>query len=100
MRFLRARDFNVDKAEDMVLAIIKWRLEFKPHNISSKDIEHHFKQGKNYFYGYDKLKRPIIVMRVRLDTPDDVPGKLKIMVKKSYFLIKVLCLDLSIRKGN
>jgi len=64
----------------MILGTIKWRLEFKPHMISCKDIEHHFKQGKNYFFGYDKLNRPIIVMRVRLDAPEDVPGKLKIMI--------------------
>jgi len=50
LRFLRARDLDVDKAEAMILGTIKWRLEFKPHMISCKDIEHHFKQGKNYFF--------------------------------------------------
>ena len=28
LRFLRARDFNVDKAEDMILKTLLWRKEF------------------------------------------------------------------------
>jgi len=79
-RYLQATDWKVKNAKDMLLESLKWRREVKPHKISCKDVEHHFKHGKNYHNGTDKLGRPIIVMRVKRDTPEDNEGKLRLLL--------------------
>jgi len=80
LRYLNAWEWNVDNTKKAIKATHQWYNEYQAHKISAKEIEHHFKQGKNYHNGLDKQGRQIVYMRIKLDTPEDSPGKLKIML--------------------
>uniref|UniRef100_A0A914Z345 SEC14-like protein 1 n=1 Tax=Panagrolaimus superbus TaxID=310955 RepID=A0A914Z345_9BILA len=66
LRFLRARDFDVSKARDMVINSLLWR---KQHNVDK--LIHDFQQPPvllQFFPGawhhHDKLGRPLFVLRL------------------------------------
>ena len=64
VRYLRARQWNVDKAEKMLRETIKWRAEFRPDCITAEEIRVELEnEGKMYVFGKDKSHRPVIVMR-------------------------------------
>lgn len=63
VRFLRARKWNLEKSETMFRSRMKWIEEYKPHKITEKDVEACCKAGKAFYYGRDKLNRPILVIR-------------------------------------
>lgn len=60
-RYLRARDYNVEKAHSMLLDTIKWRNEFKPNQIGpDNEAVKHGRKGKGaYVIGKSKLGQPI-----------------------------------------
>jgi len=96
---LRARQWNLDKSLDMARETLRWRREAKPYAISAKEIENHFKSGKNYHNGCTKDLRPVIVMRTRLDVPGDDVGKIKTILyqmERSLYLIEKRKADLGI----
>lgn len=67
MRYLRARSWDVKKAKKMLIETIKWRDEYKPYSIRAKDIVTELNhKGKMYRGGFDKLNRPLILMKVSL----------------------------------
>lgn len=67
MRYLRARVWDVKKAKKMLIETIKWRHEYKPHSIRARDIESELNhKGKMYRGGFDKLNRPLIIMKVSI----------------------------------
>ncbi|KAJ1908658.1 hypothetical protein IWQ60_011595 [Tieghemiomyces parasiticus] len=75
LRFLRARKWNVDKALEMLITALRWRLEFKVDQIILKgeagigsQIMH---KGISFLHGTDKLARPVILTRVCLHRKDD-----------------------------
>jgi len=74
----------------MVLNTLKWRQEFGIDLLSARQIERHFKQGKNYHHGTDYAGRPVAVMRVRLDSNEDIDGKLKIMLYQIERAIRLM----------
>lgn len=37
-RYLRARKWNLKKSESMLVDSIKWRQEYKPHEITREDV--------------------------------------------------------------
>jgi hypothetical protein len=76
LRFLRARDFNLDKAHDMLLRSMAWRKQYQVDRILDtwvppKPIEQYFCGGWHY---EDKEGRPLYVLRVG---QLDVKGLLK-----------------------
>lgn len=79
-RYLKGWGWKVDVAKEKLINSLNWYKNCNPYNIKSKDIELHFKQQKNYMNGKDKRGRPIIWMKARFDTPEDSPGKVKIMI--------------------
>eukprot|EP01080_Neovahlkampfia_damariscottae_P001901 gene1901-1041_t len=68
IRYLRARDFNLDLSETLLRDTLKWREEFKPHEITASEMETEAKMGKIYIPGFDKYGRPIVVMRPSRET--------------------------------
>lgn len=67
-RYLRARQYNVDKAMAMLENSIKWRQEFGVGLLLTeydKDVKYLGQVGCNYVHGKDKLGRPIVYMKPR-----------------------------------
>lgn len=65
-RYLRAREWNLGKAQKMIVETLKWRREYKPWAITRADIDGEMNnEGKMYRGGFDKYNRPILIMKVR-----------------------------------
>ena len=54
----------------MLLNTLKWYEDFRPHEISAKDIEHHLIQAKNYHNGVDKQNRQVQLPFAKINNPD------------------------------
>ncbi len=68
-RYLRARDWDITKSENMIRETLKWRRQYKPHLITAEDVIVELKNdGKMYRNGHDKFGRPVIYMK---------PGKVR-----------------------
>ncbi|GMH32527.1 hypothetical protein BSKO_00361 [Bryopsis sp. KO-2023] len=62
--FLRDRSFDVNEAQDKVLATLRWRRALDWENISWVDVQAESKVGKAAIHdAHDVLGRPVIVMR-------------------------------------
>lgn len=46
MRYLVAKDWNVQKAAAMLRSTLNWRQSFQPHNIMWSDIAHNASTGR------------------------------------------------------
>lgn len=80
-RFLRARNWNVQKASKMMKAAVKWRLAFKPENICWDDIAEEAETGKIYRADYkDKHGRTVLVLRPGLENTTSAIGQIKYLV--------------------
>ena len=74
-RFLRGRNFDVDKAGAMFLKYIKWRRSFVPNGfISESEIKNEIAQNKIFAGGNDKKGRPILVLSARRHFQNTTPG--------------------------
>ena len=59
-RFLRARDWDIEKGSNMFLKYLKWRRSFVPNgSISPSEIPNEIAQNKMFLQGFDKKGRPI-----------------------------------------
>jgi hypothetical protein len=68
-RYLRARDWKLKKAQQMLVNSLKWQREYKPWRIVPDDVLGELKnEGKLYHNGFDKYGRPVIYMKPRHDT--------------------------------
>jgi len=69
LRFLRARDFNVAKAIDMLQKATLWRKEFGADDIKLENVRLIVEKGLSYTYGMDKLGRPVVVTNLKYHDP-------------------------------
>jgi len=72
-RFLRAREWDIQKASEMLTATTTWRMETKPDEIKLEEIDHAGSTGDLYISeGRDKKGRIIVYMRPgkSKDTPE------------------------------
>eukprot|EP00002_Diphylleia_rotans_P041193 TRINITY_DN9960_c0_g1_i1.p1 TRINITY_DN9960_c0_g1~~TRINITY_DN9960_c0_g1_i1.p1 ORF type:complete len:250 (-),score=58.51 TRINITY_DN9960_c0_g1_i1:6-755(-) len=96
LRYLRARQYNVDKAEAMLRETLKWREEYKPHLITVEDIFVEINNpGKMYVNGKDKLGRPVVYMKPRYDNSHEKEPKVKYMV----YLMEQCCRMMDAKSG-
>ncbi|KAL2468003.1 Sec14p-like phosphatidylinositol transfer family protein [Forsythia ovata] len=80
-RYLRARNWNVNKAVKMLKATLKWRMEYKPEEIRWGDVAKEAETGKIYRASYkDKHGRPVLVMRPRCQNSKSIKGQIKYLV--------------------
>jgi hypothetical protein len=80
-RYLRARDWDLEKAEHMIRCTLAWRDDYKPEEITAAEIEDQSKTGKMYFnYEFTKQGWPIVYMKLNRDQGHDRVTKLKFMV--------------------
>lgn len=80
-RYLRARNWNVNKAVKMLKATLDWRLKYRPELIRWEDVASEAETGKIYRSNYkDKSGRPVLVMRPRCQNTKSVKGQIKYLV--------------------
>jgi hypothetical protein len=80
-RYLRAREWDLEKAEHMIRCTLAWRVDYKPEEITAAEIEDQSKTGKMYFcYEYSKRGYPVVYMKLTRDQGNDRVTKLKFMV--------------------
>ena len=75
LRFLRARDFNVKKALDMLVNDLEWRRAFEGVTFRQTDFPQLFKfanSGALYRAGFDVDGRPVIVTNLARVFPRDI----------------------------
>jgi len=69
LRFLRARDFNVSKAIDMLQKAIIWRKEYGAEDIKLENVRHIIERGEVCPNGIDKFGRPLIFANMKYHDP-------------------------------
>jgi hypothetical protein len=72
-RFLIARDYNQKKALEMWKNWYQWRQTYQVDNIQESDIATELKSGKAFWFGFDKEKRPCLIIKVRRHIPKACP---------------------------
>jgi hypothetical protein len=90
IRYLIARDWDLDKSEQMLLDTLAWRKDFKPEEITVKDIEEEATSGKMYINGLDRNGRPIIIMRPDRENTTNYANQLKYLVYTLESAIKMM----------
>jgi len=64
LRYLRARNYQVERSEKMLHETLQWRASYKPHNISANDVSSQITQGHMYLGTFDLEGRPVLYLRV------------------------------------
>jgi hypothetical protein len=97
-RFLRAREFDLEKSHEMLLNCLKWRMEYKPDEVKADDVIVEMKnEGKLYINGKDKFGRPIVYMRPGRDNTG-APEK-DVKVKYLVYLMEKGIASMDASKG-
>jgi len=79
VRYLRARDWDQERALTMLRETLKWRRVYKPHLITAEEVRSELQnEGKMYRNGKDKQGRPIIYMRPAKDNTGSKDKDLKV----------------------
>jgi len=79
-RYLRAREWDLDKSETMLLETLKWRREMKPTEIKKEEVSGLLELGSMYHNGIDKKGRPIIYFKPGASNPFTPEERLKYLV--------------------
>lgn len=73
-RFLVGNGYDINKGMQMLTAALKWRSEYKPYAIPLSEIKVLNKKGKIFrLPSYDKNGIPVVMIRLRFDSPSDGP---------------------------
>lgn len=81
IRFLKARNWNTNKAARMLKEAMKWRMQYKPEKIRWNDIATEAVTGKLYRANfYDKHGRTVLVMRPGLKNTSSTELQIKYLV--------------------
>lgn len=79
LRYLRARDYTIDKSFKMMEDTIDWRRNYKPELVVSSEVEPMLKAGCIYMSPCkDKKGRPIIYARPYRDPKEKIPAETKV----------------------
>ncbi|XP_024367309.1 uncharacterized protein [Physcomitrium patens] len=80
-RYLRARSWNVKKAEKMLRDTLAWRASYKPEDIRWEDVAKEAETGKVYRAAtVDKQGRSVLVMRPAKQNTTSREGQVKQLV--------------------
>ncbi|KAM0009253.1 putative CRAL-TRIO lipid binding domain, CRAL/TRIO domain, CRAL/TRIO domain superfamily [Helianthus debilis subsp. tardiflorus] len=80
-RYLRARNWNVKKAEKMLEASLIWRMNYQPEEIRWEHVAAEAETGKLYRSSFlDKQGRSVLVMRPRCQNSKSTRAQIKYLV--------------------
>mmetsp|Transcript_15404 Transcript_15404/g.26454 ORF Transcript_15404/g.26454 Transcript_15404/m.26454 type:complete len:300 (+) Transcript_15404:51-950(+) len=79
-RYLRARSWDVRKAEKQLRETLKWREHYRPQAIKFLDVEHEACTGKVYRDGFDKFGHPVLILRPACQNTTDKVMQMKLLV--------------------
>jgi len=79
-RYLRARQFNVDKAAAMLLATIAWRRATRPDLLTTASVQAVYELGTVFLAGRDRHRRPVVYMRPGARNPHKPELRVQFMV--------------------
>jgi len=98
-RYLRARDWDLDKAEIMIRCTFAFREDYKVDEITAADIDAQAKQGKMYFNNeFTNSGMPIIYMKIARDQGNDRVTNLKYLVWMLEQVIKSMDVSRGVEK--
>ncbi|KAK9818152.1 hypothetical protein WJX72_007873 [[Myrmecia] bisecta] len=81
VRYLRARNWDLNKAIKMLKATIEWRLTYKPHEITWAEVKHEASTGKQFrMQARDRDGRVVLVMRPRCQNSTDYVAGIRMLV--------------------
>ncbi|KAG6511928.1 hypothetical protein ZIOFF_030007 [Zingiber officinale] len=81
LRYLHARNWDVEKSSKLLKETLKWRLEYKPEAIRWEDIAQEAETGKIYRANYlDKYGRTVLVMRPGFQNTSSSKGQIRYLV--------------------
>lgn len=81
LRYLHARNWDVEKSSKMLKETLKWRLEYKPEAIRWEDVAQEAETGKIYRANYvDKYGRTVLVMRPGFQNTSSSKGQIRYLV--------------------
>jgi len=72
LRFLRARKFDLNASYEMLINMLKFRVEFQQIGVDALNpymCDNELKVGKGYYHKHDKEGRPVCYVRARLHDP-------------------------------
>ena len=79
-RYLRARQWDVEKALTMIQGTIKWREERRPWEIEYAGISSQVDALSSYLWGFDGEGHPIVYMRNARDPVGNADQKLDVII--------------------
>jgi len=97
LRYLRARDYNVNKSEKMVKATLEWKREMRPETITIEEVEPIARTGCVYTNGFDNKDRPLVVMRPGTDGQYSLSTEIKL--KHLMYWLEKGCRNMDESKG-
>mmetsp|Transcript_27958 Transcript_27958/g.71129 ORF Transcript_27958/g.71129 Transcript_27958/m.71129 type:complete len:280 (-) Transcript_27958:349-1188(-) len=80
LRYLRARNWKVEKAAKKLEKTLAWRREYGVYDLHPTDLAEVQEHGKLYRHGGDKYGRPALVMRPWREKDREHPKNLKLLV--------------------
>jgi len=80
LRYLRARDFNISKAEQMLRATLSWREHECPQTISTQDILPVLNLGTAYTTGFDIQNRPVVYIKPGAYNPESAEMRVRYLI--------------------
>jgi len=90
-RYLRARQYNLDKAEVMLRNTLTWRKEHHIDDIRAIHVEDQLRYGHMYNSGYGIRGHPVIILRTHTkEDPHTQEEKLKFMIYNMERAIRVM----------
>eukprot|EP01024_Parvocaulis_polyphysoides_P001503 TRINITY_DN10409_c1_g3_i1.p2 TRINITY_DN10409_c1_g3~~TRINITY_DN10409_c1_g3_i1.p2 ORF type:complete len:326 (+),score=33.73 TRINITY_DN10409_c1_g3_i1:27-980(+) len=88
LRYLRARNYNVEKATKMLKATIEWRKSFKPELLRWKDVSKEGETGKIFRLPVmDKNGRPVLILRSRKENTKAGPEQ----IRHLFYHVELAC---------
>lgn len=80
VRYLRARDWDIDKAEEMLRTTLEWRRHYKPEEIKFEEVKEVAEYGALWVNGHDREGCPVIVMKTGAYNPFTPEQRLRYLV--------------------
>lgn len=90
LRYLRAHQWNIDRAFKALRETLRWRRKYKPHLIDPADLSEEARTGKEYLNGYDKFGRPILYLRNHRENTKNHGAQIRLLIFNLETAIKLM----------